>query len=146
MATKKYRCKVCGYIHEGDKAPDKCPVCQAPASEFELIEDGGKAKKGIDKNGNAYIAVTTTDGSGSDEAAFDTDFCAVTVDGEGVVTSCYIDTVQASVGSNVFRQNLLDLRLKWLGVALLAAQDAVKNFGDRFIIILRQKHRITALS
>ena len=44
------------------------------------------------------IAVTTTDGSGSDEAAFDTDFCAVTVDGEGVVTSCYIDTVQASVG------------------------------------------------
>ena len=59
MATKKYRCKVCGYIHEGDKAPDKCPVCQAPASEFELIEDGGKAKKGIDKNGNAYIMVYT---------------------------------------------------------------------------------------
>ena len=44
------------------------------------------------------IAVTTIDGSGSDEAAFDTDFCAVTVDGEGKVTSCYIDTVQASVG------------------------------------------------
>ena len=22
MATKKYKCKVCGYIHEGDKAPD----------------------------------------------------------------------------------------------------------------------------
>ncbi len=59
MATKKYRCKVCGYIHEGDKAPEKCPVCQAPASEFELIEDGGKAKKGIDKNGNAYIMVYT---------------------------------------------------------------------------------------
>lgn len=63
MATKKYRCKVCGYIHEGDKAPEKCPVCQAPASEFELIDDNGKAitdKKGINKNSNAYILAYTT--------------------------------------------------------------------------------------
>lgn len=43
------------------------------------------------------IAVTTLDNSGTDEAAFDTDFCAVTVDGEGKVTSCYVDTVQAAV-------------------------------------------------
>ena len=35
MATKKFKCKVCGYVHEGDAAPEKCPVCQAPASEFE---------------------------------------------------------------------------------------------------------------
>ena len=35
MATKKFRCKVCGYVHEGDKAPATCPVCNAPASEFE---------------------------------------------------------------------------------------------------------------
>ncbi len=62
MATKKYRCKVCGYIHEGEKAPEKCPVCQAPASEFELIEDSGSTakKKGINKDGNAYILVYTT--------------------------------------------------------------------------------------
>ena len=31
----KYKCKVCGYVHEGNKAPDTCPVCSAPASEFE---------------------------------------------------------------------------------------------------------------
>ena len=37
MATKKFKCKVCGYVHEGDKAPEKCPICQAPASEFEEI-------------------------------------------------------------------------------------------------------------
>ena len=40
MATKKFKCKVCGYIHEGDAAPAKCPVCQAPASEFEEIVEG----------------------------------------------------------------------------------------------------------
>ena len=46
MATKKFRCKVCGYVHEGDKAPATCPVCQATASEFEEVKDN--AKKGLD--------------------------------------------------------------------------------------------------
>jgi len=58
MATKKFRCKVCGYVHEGDKAPEKCPVCQAPASEFEEITEGGApAKKGVDRNSNAYTII-----------------------------------------------------------------------------------------
>ena len=30
----KYVCSVCGYTHEGDSAPDKCPQCGAPASKF----------------------------------------------------------------------------------------------------------------
>ncbi|MBQ5922052.1 MAG: NADH peroxidase, partial [Alistipes sp.] len=24
--SKKFRCTVCGYIHEGDAAPEKCPL------------------------------------------------------------------------------------------------------------------------
>ena len=60
MATNKYKCKVCGYIHEGATAPEKCPVCQAPASEFELIEGSEQKKKGINKNSNAYIMIYTT--------------------------------------------------------------------------------------
>ena len=32
----KYICKVCGYVHEGEEAPDKCPQCKAPKSKFEL--------------------------------------------------------------------------------------------------------------
>lgn len=32
---KKYVCSICGYVHEGDSAPDKCPQCGAPASKFE---------------------------------------------------------------------------------------------------------------
>lgn len=60
MAIKKFRCKVCGYIHEGDAAPAKCPVCQAPASDFEEVAEEGKAvaaakKKGIDTGSTAYI-------------------------------------------------------------------------------------------
>ncbi len=32
---KKFVCSVCGYVHEGDSAPDFCPQCKAPASKFQ---------------------------------------------------------------------------------------------------------------
>lgn len=32
---KKYICTVCGYVHEGEEPPEKCPQCGAPASKFE---------------------------------------------------------------------------------------------------------------
>lgn len=59
MATKKFKCKVCGYIHEGDAAPAKCPICQAPASEFEeVVEEGGQPKKkGINTSSNTYTII-----------------------------------------------------------------------------------------
>ena len=28
----KWVCSVCGYVYEGEKAPEQCPVCKAPAS------------------------------------------------------------------------------------------------------------------
>jgi len=31
---KKFVCQVCGYVHEGDFAPDQCPICKAPAAKF----------------------------------------------------------------------------------------------------------------
>ena len=31
---KKFVCSVCGYVHEGDSAPEFCPICKAPASKF----------------------------------------------------------------------------------------------------------------
>ena len=30
----KYVCQVCGYVHEGDSAPEFCPQCKAPAEKF----------------------------------------------------------------------------------------------------------------
>ena len=40
----KYVCSVCGYVHEGDSAPEKCPVCGVPAEKFnELNADAGFA-------------------------------------------------------------------------------------------------------
>ena len=30
----KWVCSVCGYVHERDTPPEKCPVCKAPAEKF----------------------------------------------------------------------------------------------------------------
>lgn len=35
-ATVKWRCRNCGYIHEGPEAPDICPSCQHPKEYFEI--------------------------------------------------------------------------------------------------------------
>lgn len=37
---KKFKCSVCGYVHEGECPPDFCPKCKVPASKFnEVPED-----------------------------------------------------------------------------------------------------------
>ena len=36
---KKFVCTVCGYVYEGEAAPEKCPVCGAPAEKF--VEQAG---------------------------------------------------------------------------------------------------------
>ena len=39
---KKWICTVCGYVHEGDEAPEFCPQCKQPKSKFkELVETEG---------------------------------------------------------------------------------------------------------
>jgi rubrerythrin len=35
----RWRCLICGYIHDGEKPPARCPVCGAPAKMFELLAD-----------------------------------------------------------------------------------------------------------
>lgn len=32
---KKFVCLVCGYVYEGENAPEECPICHAPASKFK---------------------------------------------------------------------------------------------------------------
>ena len=34
-----WRCRNCGYIHQGESAPNKCPACAHPQAHFELAEE-----------------------------------------------------------------------------------------------------------
>jgi rubredoxin len=35
---KKWKC-VCGYIHDGDEPPERCPKCGAPAAKFTALDE-----------------------------------------------------------------------------------------------------------
>lgn len=36
--TVRWKCRNCGYVHEGNAAPEKCPACQHPTAYFEIKE------------------------------------------------------------------------------------------------------------
>ncbi|AGA69076.1 conserved protein of DIM6/NTAB family [Desulfitobacterium dichloroeliminans LMG P-21439] len=38
MSTK-WKCLVCGYIHEGDNPPEVCPICGVGPEQFEKLQD-----------------------------------------------------------------------------------------------------------
>ncbi len=38
---KAYVCKICGYIHMGEEAPNRCPMCGASKEKFEVKEEKG---------------------------------------------------------------------------------------------------------
>ncbi len=35
----KWKCRNCGYVHEGKEAPDTCPACKHPQSYYEIKEE-----------------------------------------------------------------------------------------------------------
>ena len=37
---KKWICPVCGYVHEGDTAPEFCPQCKVPGDKFTEASSG----------------------------------------------------------------------------------------------------------
>lgn len=41
----KWVCTVCGYVHEGEQPPEKCPVCKQPADKFRKEEEAPAKNK-----------------------------------------------------------------------------------------------------
>ena len=39
MKMAKWKCTVCGYIHDGDTPPEICPVCKHPQAYFEVRKE-----------------------------------------------------------------------------------------------------------
>lgn len=62
---KKWRCMLCGYVHNGDSPPERCPVCGATKDKFILIEqDDANDERDV----RSYSADVLVVGSGA--AAF----------------------------------------------------------------------------
>jgi rubrerythrin len=37
--TIKWKCRNCGYVHEGKEAPELCPACKHPQAYYEVLEE-----------------------------------------------------------------------------------------------------------
>lgn len=63
---KKWRCRVCGYVHVGERPPEVCPVCGAPASEFdEIVEIQGTTASPAPSAGPATVATGAAASAGA---------------------------------------------------------------------------------
>lgn len=48
--SKKWICTVCGYVHEGPEAPEKCPLCKAPREKFKEMTESGNGLVFVDEH------------------------------------------------------------------------------------------------
>lgn len=53
-----WKCAVCGYVHEGDEAPEECPKCGAPKEQFSAIaEDDAKKIYMSDRTNDIHMEI-----------------------------------------------------------------------------------------
>ncbi len=55
MSTK-WRCVICGYIHEGENPPESCPLCGAGPDQFEKLEGAEQPEVQAKQNTNQPAA------------------------------------------------------------------------------------------
>ena len=66
---KRFVCSVCGYVHEGEEAPDECPVCHQPKEKFrEEALAQGAAQPDVEAAGSADAARSGVEAAGSADA------------------------------------------------------------------------------
>ena len=49
---RSWECDICGYIHEGEVAPENCPVCDAPSGNFAEVAKSGDSANENSAEGN----------------------------------------------------------------------------------------------
>lgn len=55
---KLWRCQICGYVHEGEDAPDICAKCGAPKDKFvQLSEEEAKKIYASDRTNDIHMTI-----------------------------------------------------------------------------------------
>ena len=53
----KFKCKICGYVHEGELTADfKCPTCKVGADKFEKVVEAKNPYAGTKTEQNLWAA------------------------------------------------------------------------------------------
>jgi len=64
-SNRRWRCTICGYLHEGDEPPAKCPICGADKSFFVEVDAEGKSLTGEEDGAEVAATGGTTTGAAS---------------------------------------------------------------------------------
>lgn len=53
-----WKCSVCGFIHDGSEAPEKCPKCGAPKEKFDVLpEEEAKKIYDADRTNDIHMEI-----------------------------------------------------------------------------------------
>lgn len=150
MATKKWRCTVCNYIHVGDNPPEVCPECGVGPEFFELLpEEDKKSKEPVEINPDLTEAYQAPELAPEERKLIEPALFKISY-GLFVVGSLKGDKINAQTCNTVFqvtndpmrvalginKRNLTseyiwDSKVLSVNILGLEAHDMVKNFGYR---------------
>lgn len=98
---KKWRCTVCGYIHEGDAPPDVCPVCGVGPELFEQVKESGSetpvGEQAPDNKKKSEVVIGQKDPKAMQSALFKISY------GLYIVTSVKGEKINGQCANTVFQ-------------------------------------------
>ena len=114
---KKWVCPVCGYVHEGESAPEFCPQCKIPGSRFgeQTAEKVWAAEH--------FIGVGKQFGENDPKEVQDEIICGLRANFEGECTEVGMYLAMARVAH---RQGYPEIGLYWEKAGLEEAEHAAK--------------------
>lgn len=130
---KRWKCTICGYVHEGENPPEKCPICGVGPELFELIgeapsnsplsaEEKDAAKKAIYKMSYGMYIITSHN--------------AEKVNGQACNTAFQITSDPMRVAIGINKSNLTGEYIQASGtfainILGLDAHNLIRRFGYR---------------
>ncbi len=116
----KFVCSVCGYIHEGDAAPEKCPVCKVPAERF--VKQEGELKLAAEHEFGVYEAtVKNNDAISAEDKAYILEQLMANFNGECSEVGMYLCMARIA-----HREGYPEIGLYWEKAAYEEAEHAAK--------------------
>ncbi len=117
---KKFVCPVCGYVHSGDEAPAKCPLCGVPGARFaEMAEDAALAAE--HEFGVYSKTVENNDAISADDKAYILEQLMANFNGECSEVGMYLCMARIA-----HREGYPEIGLYWEKAAYEEAEHAAK--------------------
>lgn len=116
----KWVCSVCGYVHEGDEAPEKCPVCKVSSDKFKKVE--GELKLAAEHEFGVYATTVKNNANISDEdKKYIFDQLKANFEGECAEVGMYLCMARVA-----HREGYPEIGLYWEKAAYEEAEHAAK--------------------